>query len=257
MNGAERAAPDGLRPRLFHHRDLLQREGRMDDLSRLAVAVARSQLGFPLARLVDDLPRFAAAMARSNLEFTLARLVWALDHPKPHWVLLGARFSQRDREDAARRIAASMATRFRNPAVCQALAGRVGARWWLQEIVFPGALLEAAAERFTERRLRLGRRWVKNRDGKVATVQPMDLPVTSVERWVIQRARTLAEEAILGRLRSACAALRRRPSKREQELLRVLWSGASRSDAALQMRLKRSTIDTLARRLRLKGWPLA
>jgi DNA-binding CsgD family transcriptional regulator len=176
----------------------------------------------------------------------------------PRWILLRSLSRKNQRENAARQIAATMSTRFANPAVRHELAGRAGARQWLREIVFPAALLEAAGERFTERRIRLGKRWVKDAGGRrVAKVQPMQLSVTAARRWLIQRARTLAEESIIGSSRSAAAALRRRPSKREEELQRLLVAGTSRADAALKMQLDRSTIDNRARRLRSKGWPTA
>jgi hypothetical protein len=106
-------------------------------------------------------------------------------------------------------------------------------------------LLEAAGERFTERRIRLGKRWVKDAGGRrVAKVQPMQLSVTAARRWLIQRARTLAEESIIGSSRSAAAALRRRPSKREEELQRLLVAGTSRADAALKMQLDPRQLTT-------------
>ncbi len=170
----------------------------------------------------------------------------------PSWRLLMPRHSSKQRHAAARAIAATISTHFRNPHVVAALAKRGGGTdRWLREHIFPEALLLAAAEfrRNHPTRIRLGRWWLKS----AQPMGPMELTARQIRHWVRQRARAIAEAIILERASSAWGTRARRLSPRERELVRLLVQDSSRAAAARRLNVKPSTLRNMLRRVRLKN----
>ena len=189
-----------------------------------------------LCRPYEEFRKFIAAAE------TVQDQVQAFFAPPVHdpWRLLSRHYNLRQRRATARAVAARMSTRFKNPAIVEALCTRRGADRWLREEVFPQALLLAAAERYTARPIRLGKRWVS---GSRRPVVPMHLAWPNAVRWLKQHARRFAEEIILE------AAPRVRLSARERELVRHLQTHALLSGAAEEMGIDPSTARTMAHRL--------
>jgi len=87
----------------------------------------------------------------------------------PYVILLSPGSTSKRRHAAARRIAASLPSiRFKRPAVREALRG-LSERDRYVRLLFASALLDAAKERETPGRIRLGRRWVKDSRGRRAS----------------------------------------------------------------------------------------
>jgi len=234
-----------------------------------------------------DAPKRAA----QRFQAEIGELVRAFfrESRNPYVILLSPGSTSKRRHAAARRIAASLPSiRFKRPAVREALRG-LSERDRYVRLLFASALLDAAKERETPGRIRLGRRWVKDSRGRRAEhVVPLDLDLPQAIRWLVQRARRLTEQAILGddgtsgprrRLsqhdRAALgedhdrveamseyrptppATLRkRRPSKQERRLYDLLRAGKTTAQAAAHLNLNPSTIRVLIYRLKKKGLKL-
>jgi hypothetical protein len=129
------------------------------------------------------------------------------------------------RHAAARRIAAALPRfAFKAPAVQRAVRDYVPAgvqrNAWLRE-TFARFLVVAAKEAATPQpRIRLGRHWVKDRQGRVLEqVAPLELAFSDTCRWLLQRAWRLMELDMLGEGDGPARRDRRRLARRDREAL--------------------------------------
>jgi len=209
-----------------------------------------------------DAPKRAA----QRFQAEIGELVRAFfrESRNPYVILLSPGSTSKRRHAAARRIAASLPSiRFKRPAVREALRG-LSERDRYVRLLFASALLDAAKERETPGRIRLGRRWVKDSRGRRAEhVVPLDLDLPQAIRWLVQRARRLTEQAILGddamseyRPTPPATLRKRRPSKQERRLYDLLRAGKTTAQAAAHLNLNPSTIRVLIYRLKKKGLKL-
>jgi hypothetical protein len=68
----------------------------------------------------------------------------------------------------------------------------------LEAVVLPAGMLLATSYFSEPRRIRLGRKWLKNEAGKVVGIRPDALDLTSCAQWLVQEAFNGAETQVLG-----------------------------------------------------------
>jgi hypothetical protein len=119
----------------------------------------------------------------------------------PFLILLSAR-SWRQRQKAARAIAAKMPTKIADRKAYYALKGDAqgeGARW-LREKVFVPALMEAARGQKRLQYFRDGQKWITDASGHKTLVRPMEYSVRFLRRWLMTRAWAIVTKKLaLGR----------------------------------------------------------
>jgi hypothetical protein len=277
------------------HLEALKRDSRRFqeemDAARGKLLLPRFQADIEaLMRPQKEIVAFRRELEEAQATLAAKVRLWRTD---PHFILLNPRSTLKQRRAAARRIAAAQPSmRFKRPAVRAALRGLPASERdrWLRQL-FVDALVAAGKESATPlSRIRIGRRWVKDRQGRVCEhIAPLALSVAQGRRWLLQRARRLMELEILAgdldsgqhrrrlsrRDREALgedhlgveamleyhptppATLRkRRLSKRERQLYDLLRAGVSSTEAAVRLKLSpsTSTVRVLKHRLRAKGW---
>jgi hypothetical protein len=171
--------------------------------------------------------------------------VWA----SPAGILLRKKAAASARNKAASEIAEELPTRFANPRVRRTLRRNRKSATDVRQY-FVAALLLAAQEARQPQRIRLGRRWVKHNNGDVSNLAPVNLMPPEAARWLIQRARQVAERMILD---DAVGPLPSNRSPRERELEALLQRDPNRSRAAAKMGITNSTLRVFLHRVKRKS----
>jgi DNA-binding CsgD family transcriptional regulator len=130
----------------------------------------------PLALLKDD-PKFQEGAQRTRDIITLVRACCPLYRESD------PEHQQEEINAALTRLIAQLYPGLRNPRAAQALRQKAATRHtstknFLRTEVFPTAIRLVASEVTSSRRMRVGRKWVTNRDGKVLVVAPWGTPLT-------------------------------------------------------------------------------
>jgi hypothetical protein len=151
----------------------------------------------PLALLKDD-PKFQEGAQRTRDIITLVRACCPLYRESD------PEHQQEEINAALTRLIAQLHPGLRNPRAAQALRRKAKTQHtstqnFLHTEVFPTAIRLVASEVASAQRMRVGRKWVTNRDGKVLVAAPWGTPLTfqAFTHWFLSQVYVAAAAIVL------------------------------------------------------------
>jgi DNA-directed RNA polymerase specialized sigma24 family protein len=161
-------------------------------------------------------------------------------------------YQQEDRLNAAlTRLIAQLHPGLRKPCAAEALRQQAAAQHtspqdFLRTVVFPEAIRLVAREVTTPQRMRLGRKWVTNRHGKILVALPEELPPFAFDDWFFSQVYAAAAAIVLGEVYPRPTTQQAQVLVYEEDALERLTareSSGARDSAMLTALLQAEEID--------------